>query len=268
MQNERCKMQMRHRGARLFGSAVLAFCILNLALPSNAQHETAFDVEDGARVFRQSCANCHGPDGNEIPGVDLGRGQFKAAKTDDDLVAIIRKGVPGTPMPATNMSEEQAKRVVAYLRSLAATKTSGTATGDAARGKALFEGKGECASCHRVNGVGSRMGPDLTRIGQLRRSVDLERSLVDPAAEVLPAGRFYRVVTKDGATVTGRLLNHDTFTVQMMDTKEQLRSFSKVNLKEHSFIPSPMPSYKSSLSPQELADLVSYLVSLKGRVNP
>ena len=127
-----------------------------------AQHETASDIEDGGRVFRQSCANCHGPDGNEIPGVDLGRGQFKTAKTDDDLVAIIRKGVPGTPMPATNMSDEQAKRVVAYLRSLAATKTSGTATGDAARGKALFEGKGGCVSCHRVNGVGSRVGPDLT----------------------------------------------------------------------------------------------------------
>ena len=39
-----------------------------------AQHETAFDIEDGGRVFRQSCANCHGPDGNEIPGIDLGRG--------------------------------------------------------------------------------------------------------------------------------------------------------------------------------------------------
>jgi putative heme-binding domain-containing protein len=232
-----------------------------------AQHETAFDIEDGGRVFRQSCANCHGPDGNEIPGVDLGRGQFKSAKTDEDLVRIIRQGVPGTPMPATNMSEEQAKRVVAYLRSMAATKVSATAAGDAARGKMIFEGKGTCTSCHRVNGVGSRVGPDLSRIGQLRRSMDIETSLLDPNAEVLPTGRFYRVVTKDGATVTGRLLNIDTFTVQMMDTKEQLRSFSKATLKEHGFIASPMPSYKGRLNPQELADVVSYLVSLKGRIN-
>jgi putative heme-binding domain-containing protein len=248
--------------------AAFAFCILHLALPAYAQHETAFDVEDGARVFRQSCANCHGPDGNEIAGIDLGRGVFKSAKTDEDLVATIRKGVPGTPMPPTNMSEEQAKKVVAYLRSTAATKRSATAVGDVARGKALFEGKGGCAKCHRVSGVGSRIGPDLTRIGQLRRSVDLERSLVDPAAEVLPTGRFYRVVTKDGASVTGRLLNIDTFTVQMMDTKEQLRSFTKMNLKESGFIPSPMPSYKGTFNPQELADVVSYLVSLKGRVTP
>src|SRR4029450_10907443 len=120
---------------------------------------------------------------------------------------------------------------------------------------------------HRVNGVGSRIGPDLTRVGQLRRSAELERSLLDPAAEVVPTGRFYRVVTKDGATVTGRLLNIDTYTVQMIDTKEQLRSFTKANLKEHGFIPSPMPPYKATFSTQELADAVSYLVSLKGRAN-
>ncbi len=238
------------------------------ALRLYAQHETASDIEDGGRVFRQSCANCHGPDGNEIPGIDLGRGVFKSAKTDEDLVRIIQKGVPGTPMPPTNMSEEQAKKVVSYLRSTAATRTTATAVGDVARGKALFEGKGGCLKCHRANGVGSRIGPDLTRIGQLRRSVELQRSLVDPAADVLPAGRFYRVVTRDGATVSGRLLNIDTFTVQMIDMKEQLRSFTKANLKESGFIPSPMPSFKSTFNTQELADVVSYLVSLKGRTTP
>jgi putative heme-binding domain-containing protein len=248
--------------------ALFILAVLCLALPAYAQHETASDIEDGGRVFRQSCANCHGPDGNEIPGIDLGRGQFKAAKTDEDLIRIIQKGVPGTPMPPTNMSEEQAKRVVAYLRSTAATKRTSTAVGDAVRGKALFEGKGGCMKCHRANGVGSRVGPDLTRIGQLRRSVDLERSLLDPAAEVVPTGRFYRVVTKDGVTATGRLLNIDTFTVQLIDTKEQLRSFSKVTLKEHGFLPTPMPSFKNTFNAQELADVVSYLVSLKGRVNP
>jgi cytochrome c oxidase cbb3-type subunit III len=260
---------MRHSAVETFAFvAACAFCILHLALPANAQHETASDIEDGGRVFRQSCANCHGPDGNEIPGIDLGRGVFKTAKTDEDLIRIIQKGVPGTPMPPTNMSAEQATRVVSYLRSTAATKTTATAIGDAARGKALFEGKGGCLQCHRANGVGSRIGPDLTRIGQLRRSVDLQRSLVDPAAEVLPAGRFYRVVTKEGTTVTGRLLNIDTFTVQMIDAKEQLRSFTKANLKEFGFIPSPMPSFKSTFDTQELADVVSYLVSLKGRTTP
>ena len=83
------------------------------------------------------------------------------------------------------------------------------------------------------------------------------------------SNRSYRVVTKDGATVTGRLLNLDTFTIQLLDSLEQLRSFVKSDLLEHGFIDkSPMPSYRERLDAQELADLVSYLVSLKGKVNP
>ena len=234
-----------------------------------AQHNTAADIEDGGRVFQNSCANCHGPDGNEIAGIDLGRGQFRRTMSDQDLVQIIRTGIPGTPMPGNNFSVEQAERVVAYLRSVAASKRSDAAVGDAARGQALFNGKGTCLTCHRVSGTGSRLGPDLTNVGQLRRAMDLERSLLDPDAEVLGQNRFYRVVTKDGITTTGRLLNLDTFTVQMLDSKEQLRSFVKSDLRDHGFADkSPMPSYKDKLGPQELADLVSYLVSLKVKATP
>jgi putative heme-binding domain-containing protein len=246
--------------------ALIAFALLGLdAPPAGAQHETAFDVEEGGRAFRNNCANCHGPDGNEIAGIDLGRGQFRRAYTDAELVAIIRNGIPNTPMPRTNLSEEQASRIVGYLRSLAAAGRTAAVVGDAGRGKALFEGKGACTTCHQVHGAGSRLGPDLSRIGQQRRAVELELSLLDPAAEVLPTSRFYRVVTGDGATVTGRLLNHDTFTIQMLDSSERLRSFSKTVLREHGFVPTPMPSYKGTLGAQEIADLVSYLVTLKGR---
>lgn len=234
-----------------------------------AQHNTAADIEDGSRVFQDSCANCHGPDGDQIAGIDLGRGQFRRTMTDQELIQIIRTGIPGTPMPASNFSEEQAARVVAYLRSAAAAKRSSSAAGDAIRGRVVFEGKGACATCHRVSGNGARLGPDLTLIGQLRRSADLERSLLEPDAEVLGGNRFYRVVTKDGVTTTGRLLNLDTFTVQMLDSKEQLRSFVKSDLREHAFVEkSPMPSYKDTLSAPELADVVSYLVSLKTKATP
>jgi cytochrome c oxidase cbb3-type subunit III len=242
--------------------------VLGAAPATSAQHETAADIQDGARVFRNSCANCHGPDGDQIAGIDLGRGVFRRELSDADLIRIIRAGIPNTPMPPTNMSEAQAARVVSYLRSTAATTRSTSAPGDAAHGKVLFEGKGGCAGCHRVGAAGSRLGPELTAIGRVRRAVDLEQSLLDPATEVLPAGRFYRVVTKDGTTTTGRLLNLDTFTVQLLDPKEQLRSFVKADLREHGFAPTPMPSYKGTLTPQEIADVVSYLVSLKGRITP
>jgi putative heme-binding domain-containing protein len=244
--------------------AIAALLVAASSLPAAAQHETAADIQEGGRVFAQACANCHGPDGDLIAGIDLGRNVFKTAKTDEDLVRIIRTGVPNAGMPPNNMSVEQAQRVVSFLRSSAAAKRSNTSVGDAARGKSIYETKGNCASCHRVGQNGARIGPDLTTIGRIRRSAELELAIVDPAAAVQPQHRFYRVVVKDGTSVTGRLMNLDTFSVQMMDTKEQLRSFLKANLKEHGWAPTPMPSYKATLTAQELADVVSYLASLKG----
>ena len=137
--------------------------------------------------------------------------------------------------------------------------------GNETAGAAIVAGKGDCQSCHRIFGKGSRLGPDLTDIGSLRKPEQLEASLLDPNAEILPENRFYRVVTRDGTAVTGRLLNLDTFQVMMLDPKEQLRTFSKSDLREHGFADgSTMPSYRSTLSRQELADVIAYLLTLKG----
>jgi cytochrome c oxidase cbb3-type subunit 3 len=224
------------------------------------------DVEDGQRLFLANCSACHGPEGDAVPGVDLGHGKFRRASSDEDLIKIILKGIDGTAMPPNNFTNFQASTIVAYLRDLAESTGRGALPpGDAAQGKAIFEGKGGCLACHRVKGSGARLGPELTDIGALRRAVELERSILDPDAEVLPQNRFFRVVTRDGTTVTGRLLNQDAFTVQLFDAQERLRSFAKPDLKEYAFVvKSAMPSYQGKLSPKELADLVSYLVSLKG----
>jgi putative heme-binding domain-containing protein len=229
------------------------------------QHETAADLLDGERAFKANCANCHGPDGDLIQGIDLGRGRFRRQMTDADLVRVIRTGIPNTPMPATQMSEEQAGKIVGYLRSRAASVNAGALVGDPARGKALFDTKGACASCHRVNGAGSRIGPDLTAVGATRSAAELQRALIDPNADVQPNARYYRVTLKDGTKIEGRLLGHDTFTVQLLDSKEQLRSLNKSDLREAAFVDSPMPSYRTTLTPQEISDLVSYLSSLRNR---
>ena len=60
-------------------------------------------------------------------------------------------------------------------------------------------------------------------------------------------------------------MNEDTFSVQLIDTTEKLRSFKIADLREHAFVAkSPMPSYKDKLTPEELSDLIGYLTSLKG----
>ena len=244
-------------------SAGLAWLGFALTLPAPAQHATAFDVEDGKRVYQASCANCHGPDGNLIAGIDFGRGIYRRAYSDDEMAALIIAGIPNTPMaPNPAMSREQALRVVEFLRSMGAGRET-TADGDATRGRALFRGKGECLDCHAVQGEGSRVGPDLTRIGLVRRAGELERSLLEPAAEVQPENRFYSVTPKGGRPIAGRLLNRDTYTVQLMDLDERLRSFEIDELAEHGFEDTPMPSARRTLTTQEIADVVSYLSSLR-----
>src|SRR5205814_1414896 len=162
-----------------------------------------------------SCSGCHGPDGISVPGVDLGHGRFKRASSDADLVRIIRQGIQGTAMPANEfLAVSDAEAIVAYLRSMASATSAISVPGDAVHGKALFEGRGGCLSCHQVGGKGSGFGPELSQVGLARRAVELERSLLDPDAEILPENRSVRVVTRHGVTHTGRLLNHDTFTVQ------------------------------------------------------
>jgi putative heme-binding domain-containing protein len=231
-----------------------------------AQHSfTPIDIEDGGRLYRANCTICHNAKGDGIQGIDLFHNKFRRAKNDDDIGAIIRTGIPGTAMPPTNFNDFQALTIVAYLRSMAAATATTTSGGDPARGRAIYQGKGGCASCHRIRGVGSRSGPDLSDIGNLRLDGEIEKSIVDPDAEVLGQNRHFRAVTKEGATITGTLLNEDKYAVQILDSSDRLVSLKRTNLREAAFLDkSLMPSYKDKLTARELSDLVSYLVSLKG----
>jgi putative heme-binding domain-containing protein len=245
---------------------VLAVVALTTSLHAQHSYSTA-EVIEGGKLFQSSCARCHGPDGDGVAGLNFSRGQFRRAATDDELLRIVMAGIPGTGMPPSNFSEFDAGRIVAYLRSMTANPDpGGSGTGDAARGKALVEGKGQCLTCHRVNGAGSQLAPDLNTVGPLRRASDLQRSLVDPDAEVIDDSRSVRVTTRTGDTVSGRLLNQDSFSIQLFDTSEHLRSFLKSDLREFAVLKgSGMPSYRDRLTAGELADVVSYLRSLKGR---
>jgi quinoprotein glucose dehydrogenase len=138
--------------------------------------------------------------------------------------------------------------------------------GDAARGRATFEGRGGCTRCHRVGAQGPRVAPDLSDIGAVRSAGSLQRSLVDPTSQMMPINRPVRIVTRDGTVVNGRRLNEDTYTVQLLDDQERLVSLLKSDLREYTILTaSPMPSYRNTLTADELVDVVAYLLTLKGR---
>jgi putative heme-binding domain-containing protein len=256
-----------------------------------AQHSyTPAQIDEGRRLYDNNCGRCHGDAGDGVAGVELFK-QIRRASSDEDIAKIIKQGISGTAMPAHNFTDAQALNVVAYLRSMvgaapapranaaAAAAAAGTATislagGDPVRGKAIFTGKGGCSACHRAEGSGGQTGPDLSAIGRVRppRGFDpggpnvpqIERSILDPNAEIAPQYRVFQVTPKSGAAVRGTLLNQDTFSIQMLDSTQHLRAFLKSDLKDYGFQPSPMPVYQGKLTTEEMADLLTYLLSLKG----
>jgi putative heme-binding domain-containing protein len=169
-------------------------------------------------------------------------------------------------MQAFRFDAAELAGILAYIRNMNGVDRGAVRLGDPARGRALFTGKGGCARCHRVGAEGSRVAPDLTDIGAVRSAGSLQRSLTDPTSQMMPINRPVRAVLRDGRVVNGRRLNEDTYTVQLMDDQERLVSLAKSDLREYTILTSsPMPSFKTTLTADELSDLVAYLLSLKGR---
>jgi putative heme-binding domain-containing protein len=251
------------------GAGLLASTGVSPLFGQPAQHAGEYsqaDIQYGSTIYSSQCTQCHGPTGDSISGVDLRSGRFRNASSDDDLRRIVTQGIPGTSMPGRRLDNAEITGIIAYVRNMRDFNAASVTLGDSLRGKALFQDKGRCSTCHQVNGAGSHVAPDLSDIGTARSAGALQQSLLDPASLMMPINRPVRIVTKDGKTITGRRLNEDTYTVQLIDDQERLLSLAKADFREFTILKtSPMPSYKGTLTPQEMSDLVAYLVSLKGK---
>jgi putative heme-binding domain-containing protein len=244
--------------------AVLAAALVAQAPLHDAQYPDA-DITYGATLYASKCVNCHGTTGDAIGGVNLRSGKFRNAVIDRDLERFIRAGSPAG-MPAFTLDNAEMAGIIAYLRNMNAFDSTAVKAGDAARGQAVVEGKGNCTSCHRIGATGSRVAPNLSEIGSARSAGSIQRSLVDPTGQMMPINRPVRAVKKDGTTVAGRRLNEDTYSVQILDNNGQLHSLLKSDLREFTIATtSPMPSYKGTLSESDIADVVAYLLSQKGQ---
>jgi len=248
----------------LLGFAALVANEEAAAQAANQQYSTA-NIQAGYKVYSAQCALCHANNGDGVAGISLPRQQFRRASTDGDIKNTITTGVPAAGMPPFQFQPAELDAVVAYIRSGFDLSGDPFTVGDAARGRAVYDGKGGCAACHRVNGNGSRVGPDLSDIGVLRKASGIQRSIMEPTVGMLPINRPVRIVTRDGRTIQGRRLNEDSVSVQLIDRQERLVSLLKADIREFELgKTSEMPSFAGRLTQGEVADLLAYLLSLRG----
>lgn len=232
-------------------------------LPVAAQKSSSDNPADGPGLFQTYCAYCHGAHGEGGRGADLTTGEFQHGGSDSDLFSTIRYGIRGTEMPATGVSDDEAHKLVEFVKGIGSSGTKEVAPGDPVAGKQVYDKHG-CANCHSVNSQGAAIGPDLTDVGRRRNLKYLEESIVKPDADIPVPYRAVQVVMKSGQTVNGIRLNEDDASIQVRDMSDSPRSFMKTEIREVKHDkPSLMPSY-GSLSRKDLDDLVAYLHSLRG----
>jgi cytochrome c oxidase cbb3-type subunit 3 len=273
------------RAALCFGCVALLFLFL-AARVLYAQQKNPFAgdpkaIKLGEFQFRSNCAFCHGLGARGGGrGPDLTRAQKRHENTDAEIYHNIHEGIPGTAMPAAvgsigvGMTDDEIWQVIAYLRSMQA-KTSSQPFGNPAHGKDLFFGTAGCATCHMIQGKGGRLGPDLSGTGSARSTdyiIDsirnpsrrLAQGITEATKEFSQEYETVTAVTADGQKFIGVVLNEDQFTLQMMDTREQLHLFEKGKLRSFEKTrESLMPAYgQKTLSDKDLQDIVAYLLEV------
>jgi putative heme-binding domain-containing protein len=266
---------------RIAGRALLAAVVLSagvIGMDAHAQTPTApvaaknprdgdpQAIRFGTARYELVCAECHGMDAKGVFGPDLTT-LWAAGFTDDRMFRIVRQGVPGSSMPPTpagRLPDDEVWAILAYLHTLATAEPPPT-SGDAVNGERLFQAN--CAACHRVNGLGGYLGPDLSRIGSSRSRDTLARKIRQPSAvPSLPGYKPVTLVTAAGRHIRGVTKGSDAFSIRIMDMSEQLQGYLKSGLREIIDEPrSLMPDFDApQLSDRDLDDILRYLSTLRG----
>jgi len=219
-------------------------------------------IRGGMSLYRRLCGECHGLDATGYRGPNLI--VYLSGASDEALFQTIRRGVPGSEMPASNRPDVELLQMMAYLRNMnAVAPAEAIPAGNVANGAQLFAK--QCANCHRVAGKGGRIGPDLSRIGSARTREALVREIRTPHEWIPPAYETVTVVTKDGQKVRGIKKNEDAFSIQMMDMRERIQGYLKSNVEVQYDKNSLMPAFDAKrLGDSDLSDLVGYLTTLRG----
>jgi putative heme-binding domain-containing protein len=139
-------------------------------------------------------------------------------------------------------------------------------TGDAESGKKLFFAeRSRCATCHKVDGQGQEVGPDLSQIAKTRTREQLLESLLDPSRRIEPQYQSYLLRTHSGQALTGLVVKRDAQGVVLKDAQNKVATVAaddveSLDASRTSIMPEGL---LRDFTPQEAADLLAYLAARK-----
>ena len=196
---------------------------------------TSAVVARGEKLFAQGCAvgYCHGSAGTAARSPRLRGRTFEK----DYLVKVLRDGIPNTAMPAwgDRLTDDDINALVVYVQSLATASADGSAPSETAslappvavkdpdlaadvrQGRELFHDPQRlqrCSNCHRLQGIGTPVGPDLAKLTRAQLAAE--------AVNALKYGRPRRVkgiVAKDGDRFPAILIERGPTETRLYDLK-------------------------------------------------
>lgn len=234
------------------------------------QTYTAEQIRAGELRFGAQCGFCHGRDaaGGEI-GPDLTRSELIAQDVrGDKLGPLLRAGRVDAGMPSFQLSDSELTSIVAFIHrqmdefsalggGRRSVEPEDLATGNAADGRAYFNGAGGCSACHSATG-------DLAGIARRYQGLTLLQRMLYPSGRPAPTPPKAIFTLPSGQTVTAPVTAEDEFTVTVMDPLGTPQTYRRtaVNLK----IENPMSAHFDQLgkyTDASMHNLLAYLDTLK-----
>jgi putative heme-binding domain-containing protein len=218
----------------------------DLALRRQAVRSLA-KTEDGAAGILQLARNNELEDALRFTAsFELGKARWENVKAEAAKLLPLPAGQNSQPLPPV---AELLKR-----------------KGNIENGRRIFDSQtAACASCHKVKGQGTEVGPDLSEIGSKLAREALYESLLDPSAGISFGYEAWQLELKNGEEPYGLIASETPDELAIKNNTGIVTRYKKGDIKSRQQMKlSIMPSgLQQAVSVAELVDLVEYLASLK-----
>jgi quinoprotein glucose dehydrogenase len=250
--------RIRHEGRRI---------VLRTKEPHAAVAELRGVLEKGAMVERQGAlallAEMKAPEADSVLADCLDKLMSQGVPVEIQLDVLEAAKKRGTAELKNKLTKYQA--ALPKEDPLAPFRTA-LAGGDAEAGRRIFFDKTDlsCLRCHKVQGVGGEVGPDLTGIGKKEKREYLLESIALPNKQIAKGFETVVLTLTNGQTKSGILKSEDSKEVRLVTPEGQTLTVRKELIEERNRGPSAMPAdLVEKMSRTELRDLVEFLSSLR-----